>query len=214
MLISLLILFFNFEVNPIYFQTLLLKVGLLLAGRVLLSFLRWIGLSGNLSWAVGFALRTLLDLEVETSPLGHHMMPHTGAGSAASSSEELDLDLKLGQPGVPVQAPLNLSDERGSTRNVIEYALFKQSLARRDTLKDTLAALLLPRIQEEYAASPEGAPSAEDCVEAIIARWGGGSEKIIRGNCPWPTKEDLASLNRMLQQAVNSLDAPLLKERK
>ncbi|XXG41891.1 hypothetical protein AAC387_Pa01g2262 [Persea americana] len=84
-----------------YFQYLLFKVGVLLAGRGL-SFLlgrgRW---SGILSWGVGFVLRAVIDTEA-TPPPGNLMLPAGASGASGSGVNQASEPLPLARAHLPL----------------------------------------------------------------------------------------------------------------
>lgn len=152
----------------------------------------------SLSWAVDLALRAL---DLEENLLAHPMMPHAQSSAAESSSEELDLELRLAPP----------------VDDSVESALFRLDLEKRDALKESLSQRLEIRIAEKYAP-PEGAPSPRACVEALIIRWGDifpKGEVYVKGNRPAPSWKDLKGLNTKLKHAIiwRAKKAPSLPKR-
>jgi hypothetical protein len=77
-------------------KALLWKVGLFFGIRAILKALQQLKFkSVNLSWAVGLVVEHVTEA---TPPLYMMMFLEQGAGSGASSSEGIDLELRLGPP--------------------------------------------------------------------------------------------------------------------
>jgi len=208
---------FNLNFIGLDLKYLLERVGFSLGSRALSFFLIKMGCWGDLALAIGFAVKAILANEAPPY-LGNLMLPAGDAGASSSNPfPRWNVDLNLPpapEPEPAPPAPRGPDEPGGAEREhpqgmePVERALFRLDLERRKTLKEALARHLETRVANEYSVPPEGAPSPEASVEALIERWGDIFPKgqvYLDGNGPEPSQGGLKKLNAKLKHALNAL---------